>query len=165
MDKKLIAKLFSGLIIIAYGSMLLLQSIFNFGAVQLIDIWHYILLIVLGLILLARSASHEVDSSLWLGVVFTIYGALGCVTKYTDFSYAVLWPTFIGAFAIASLSVFLFFKKTNHLKVFVFFGGISLALFFQSFGIITVSMLIPALVILIGVMILLNSVLPHRSIY
>jgi len=156
MDKKLIAKLFSGLIIIAYGSMLLLQSIFNFGAVQLIDIWHYILLIVLGLILLA---------SLWLGVVFTIYGALGCVTKYTDFSYAVLWPTFIGAFAIASLSVFLFFKKTNHLKVFVFFGGISLALFFQSFGIITVSMLIPALVILIGVMILLNSVLPHRSIY
>jgi len=106
MDKKLIAKIFSGLLIIAYGGLLFSQSMYAFGVVQLVDIWYYGLLIVFGLILLARSAAHGVDSSLWLGLTLTIYGTLGCFIKYTDFTYRQLWPTFIAAFAISSLAVF-----------------------------------------------------------
>ncbi|MDD4276085.1 MAG: hypothetical protein WCX32_01605 [Clostridia bacterium] len=165
MDKKLISKLFSGLLIIAYGGILFFQSIYSFGPVQLVNIWYYGLLIVFGLILISRSISRNIDSSLWLGLTLTIYGSLGCFIKYTDFTYGQLWPTFIAAFAISSLAVFIFFKKYNHLKLFVFFGGISVALYLQSFSIITVIMLIPSLIILVGLMVLVNCLLPHKNLY
>lgn len=89
-------------------------------------------LIVMGVSLIIRAFSLKIDSSLFLGLMLTLFGALNIttfiLTKTISFDTNKMWPYYLFSVAFASLFTALYFKDKLQLKLFVLFLG---------FGIIT----------------------------
>lgn len=89
-------------------------------------------LMVMGVSLIIRAFSLKIDSSLFLGLILTLFGALNITSfilvKTINFDVNQMWPYYLFSLAFSSLVTALYFKDKLQLKLFVLFLG---------FGIIT----------------------------
>ena len=98
-----------------------------------------ITLVVIGIWLIVRAFSLKIDSSLFIGIAFSLCGIINFVLFFLDkFSklkvYNLAWPYYLFALAIASLITAIYFKDRLQAKLFVLFIGLGaiLLLFVQN---------------------------------
>jgi len=121
----LFAGLVSSLLIVAYGVLLILAGV---GALR-VDIrllWHPALIATMGVNSIVVGACRKRLLPVWLGATMLTVAACILIGNFTEHSFRTLYPMFIAAPAVGSLSV-LFFTKAKRLNLvsIIFFGGMS----------------------------------------
>lgn len=98
-------------------------------------------LMLIGLLLIARSVMLKLDSSLFIGVLIFLFGVLNMLLYfgqlYNWLTVRMIVPFYLFAVAISSLITALYFKDKLQLKLFVLFlgfGGITLLFAFKVIG-------------------------------
>lgn len=105
---------------VRYFALLILS--FFIEEIDFYQFWFSSLLIVLGLSNLTRFLCYKIDSSLYVGVLLTLFGAFGVLNYYFLFAIPLLIALYLGGISFASLSIFIVFRQKFHLKVFAFFA-------------------------------------------
>ena len=105
---------------VRYFALLILS--FFIEEIDFYQFWFSSLLIVLGLSSLTRFLCYKIDSSLYVGVLLTLFGAFGVLNYYFLFAIPLLIALYLGGISFASLSIFIVFRQKFHLKVFAFFA-------------------------------------------
>ena len=105
---------------VRYFALLILS--FFIEEIDFYQFWFSGLLIVLGLSNLTRFLCYKIDSSLYVGVLLTLFGAFGVLNYYFLFTIPLLIALYLGGISFASLSIFIVFRQKFHLKVFAFFA-------------------------------------------
>ncbi len=82
-------------------------------------------LILIGLLLIARAFNLKIDSSMFCGVLLLLCGILNMLLYFGEIYWgitaAIIWPFYLLAVAIASLTTALYFKDKLQLKLFILF--------------------------------------------
>jgi len=80
-------------------------------------------LFLIGLLLIVRSVTYKIDSSMFFGVSLFCFGILNAVMYFTNFATAQFWPYYLFAVALASLITGLYYKDKLQFKLFILFFG------------------------------------------
>ena len=86
-------------------------------------------LILIGLLLITRSITLKLDSSMFIGVLLLCFGALNMINYFGQGKWLTtlqIVPYYLFAFALASLATGLYFKEKLQLKLFILFLGFGL---------------------------------------
>lgn len=89
-------------------------------------------LVLIGLLLIARSVKLKLDSSMFIGIIlfwFGIFNALQYFALVFDWSIITtrsIIPYYLFAISFASLCTFLYFKERLQFKIFILFLGFGL---------------------------------------
>lgn len=112
------------------------------------------LLAAVGLVLLANALIQSNTVSLYLSVIALVCALVSILANFVDgVEYAMLYPFYIAAPAIASLCTMIMSRNfSTHLKVILIFGVPAVLFFMQSFGIWGWSLTLPALIMFIGLL-------------
>lgn len=84
-------------------------------------------LLLIGLLLLVRSVTYKLDSSMFIGILFIGLGLiqlfLNIGTRYWGITINQFWPYYLFAVALSSLITGLYFKDKLQMKLFILFVG------------------------------------------
>ena len=107
-------------------------------------------LTLIGILLFARSISLKIDSSMFFGVAIFCCGILNFVLYFGQIYWAIgagqLWPYYLFAVSLASLSTYLYFKDKLQLKLFVLFLGFGIVSLLFSLAILNLGWFIGLMV-------------------
>lgn len=157
MIKKILPKAFIFLVFIVAGILWLISGVggkldFSFNA-----FWPTVI-IGIGLAFLVGTFCYNSPGYLYFVGLFCSLGGVFLAAYYMPNKLAslkTLWPLLIGCPGVASLIMF-FVRKFSaaHLKALLFFLGLSAALYVANAGIVSWGIMVPAIVILIGIILL-----------
>lgn len=123
-------------------------------------------LILIGLLLIARGFSLKLDSSLFIGIVSLLGGALNILSKlgdrFWDWDINQFWPYYLFAFALASLITAIHFKDKLQFKLFILFLGFGLIVLLFVQHIIVLWLMIVLLVVWVLGYFIINLVVAKR---
>ena len=87
-------------------------------------------LILIGILLIARSVTLKIDSSMFIGILLLLFGILNGVSYFGQIWFSLdinqLWPYYLFALAISCLVTGLYFKIKTQLKFCLLFLGFGL---------------------------------------
>ncbi len=122
------------------------------------------LLFAVGLIFLSSALISLNSVSLWISFCFNVPALIELLTEVTSAGYARLYPLYIAIPAIASLFTMLFTHEWFlHLRVIALFGVAAALFALQSGGVAGWSVVLPALVIYLGLIMLYIAVKARRK--
>lgn len=97
-------------------------------------------LMLIGLLLISRAISLKLDSSLFIGVLLFLFGALNMLLYfgqlYDWLSVKQIVPYYLFAVSISSLATGLYFKDKLQIKIFILFLGFGLITLLFSFNLL-----------------------------
>ena len=87
-------------------------------------------LILIGILLIARSVSLKIDSSMFIGILLFLFGILNGVSYFGQIGFDLdinqLWPYYLFALAISCLITGMYFKVKMQFKFCLLFLGFGL---------------------------------------
>ena len=86
-------------------------------------------LMLIGLLLITRSISLKLDSSMYIGVLLFCFGVLNMLNYFGQGKWITILqivPYYLFAFALASLVTGLYYREKLQLKLFILFFGFAL---------------------------------------
>lgn len=113
-------------------------------------------LLFIGLAMTVNSFVQTNSLLLWLGIFLCVSSSVGFLAEgISALSYANLYPIFIAAPAAASLITLCMSKEIRlHLFISLFFGILSILFSMEAGNIISINIILPIAVILIGIIII-----------
>lgn len=89
-------------------------------------------MLVYGVCLIICGLKFKIDSSLFLGIIIFIFGAIGMLTHFTKYGYLDLWHYLLLGAALSSFITGIYFKVNSLKKLTILFLGLFIwALLFQ----------------------------------
>ena len=123
-------------------------------------------LTLIGILLIARAVSLKIDSSLFFGVGIFCCGILNFVLYFGQTYYAMnvaqLWPYYLFAVALASLSTYVYFKDKLQLRLFVLFSGFGVISLLFSLALLNLVWFIVLMVVWFIAYFIINIVISKR---
>lgn len=123
-------------------------------------------LVLIGALLVARSVTLKLDSSMFLGISFFICGILNGLLYfgqlYWGWTANEFWPYYIFAISFASMCTAIYFKEKIMAKVFVLTLGFGVITLMFSLGFIKLWLLITLLIIWFVAYFVFN-IISHRK--
>ena len=154
----ILGNIFGGIMVVAIGIFLLIIGLGAIKGLTLKNMALPTILACIGIVFLFSSIIQRNSLSMWIACAFLLPAIITYIVNFTPLGYRHLYPLYIAIPSVACIgNLFLDKHYKFNIKIIFIFGIMSGVFALQSSGLISMSIVFPIFIVIVGIVILLGA--------